>query len=194
MSKIDYHEIDLINSEYVEKIVKKNHPEICYWEHTGGNEDRYDVNFAVILSNGEIMSCTAECKKRNNIKMRDFPNSYLNSAKYRWMMEHKQHPHAFIGYDDGVIEYYLPYLPKDEIYKDINEMSKRYKELPKLDSNEKKPKGVVCPENKWCKWEWVWNQTNNNNKGGYGWELNVKLPIPKKDEKIKGVTMLYNVN
>lgn len=193
MFKINYHEIDLRNSEYVEKIVKKHYPEICYWEHTEGEFDGYDVNFAVVTQYG-VMSCTAECKLRYGINMTDFPNSYLNSKKYRWLMEHKQYPHAFIGYDDGVIEYYLPWLPKDDIYKDIIEMERKGDELPKLDSHEKKPKGYVCPENNWCKWEWVWNNANNYGKGGYGWELNVKLPIPQKDEKIKGVTMLYNVN
>lgn len=187
MSKIDYHETDLRNSEYIEKTVKKYYPQIVYWEHTEGSKDRYDVDFTVDIQDG-VMSCTAECKLRYNINMTNFPNSYLNSDKYRWLMEHKQYPHVFIGYEDGVIVYYLPYLPKDEIYSDMDEMNRKRDELPK-----NKPKGYIPPENKWCKWEWVWNQTNNYHKGGYGWELNVKLPIWDRGE-YKGIELLYNVN
>jgi len=184
MSKINYHEIDLKNTSEVLSTVSYYFPDIEF-THTEGTYDRFDFDFVMTTTDGIEIECSGEAKLRKGTTMEQYPNSYLNSGKWRWLLENKENPYAFIGYDDGVIIYRLRDLPKYEILQDVIELAKRGAELP-----DEKPKGYVCPENKWARWEYVWNPA----RGQYGWELNVKLPIPQIDEKIKGVTMLYNVN
>lgn len=182
MYKIDWHEVDVTNTNEITSTISYYYPEIEF-TRTEGDKDRWDVDWVTTTTEGTKIECSGEAKLRKGTKMKQYPNAYLNSGKWRWLMENKKHPYALIGYDDGVIMYRLKALPKFEILEDVIALSKRYTELPECKYN-----GYICPENKWCKWEYVWNPA----KGRKEWELNVKLPIWDRDE-YKGITMLNNV-
>lgn len=179
---MDCHEIDLKNTSEILTTVSHYYPDIEF-THTTGSYDRFDVEWTVTTTEG-VKECSGEAKLRKGKRMEQYPNSYLNSGKWRWLLENKKNPYALIGYDDGVIMYRLKALPKYEILKDVIELAKKSDELP-----EEKPKGFVCPENRWARWEWVWNPA----RGRYGWELNVKLPIWNRND-YKGITMLEHVD
>lgn len=179
---MDCHEIDLKNTSKIIETVNYYYPN--EYTHTTGSFDRFDVDFVMTTTEGIEKECRAEAKLRQNINMEDYPYGYLNSDKYRWLMENIKHPYAWIGYDDGVIIYRLNAFSKYEILQDVIELDKRYNELP-----EYKYEGYVCPENKWAKWEYPWNPA----KGRREWELNVKLPIWNRND-YKGITMLKHVN
>lgn len=98
------------------------------------------------------------------------------------MVNHFKNPYALMGYSDGVIVYNLRKLPYEEVIDDIIEASLAFGD----GAYEWKSEVKI---NYWTKWKYVWNPARKKKN----WELNVELPIPPKDEKIKGVTVLKNV-
>lgn len=179
---MDCHEIDLKNTSKIIETVNHYYPN--EYTHTTGSFDRFDVDWTTTTTEGVELECRAEAKLRKGKRMEQYPNAYLNSGKWRWLMENIKRPYAWIGYDDGVIIYKLRALPKYEMLQDVIELAKRADELPA-----DKPKGYVCPENRWARWEYVWNPA----RGRREWELNVKLPITNRND-YKGITMLKHVN
>lgn len=179
---VDYHEVDIYNTNEILSTISYYYPEIEF-THTEGSYDRWDVDWISTSTDGIVRECSGEAKRRRGTKMEQYSNAYLNAGKWRWLMENKERPYAMMGYDDGVIMYRLRALPKYEILQDIIELAKRANELPA-----EKSKGFVCPENRWARWEYVWNPA----RGRREWELNVKLPIWNRND-YKGITMLKNV-
>lgn len=189
----EWHEQDVNGCTYIMNIVNSYYPEI-EWEHTGGDYDRYDINWTVTTTNGNKVECKVEGKDRRKdknskeINMEDYPSAYINSGKFRYMVSNVTRPYLAMGYTDGVLMYNLKKLPVDEIIVDIDDAVKRFVDNSEVEY-EDRGKGI---NNGWCSWNYVWNPAKRRK----GWELNVNLPTRKDDrEKYNGITVMRkNVN
>lgn len=183
----DCHKQDIEGCNYIMNVVSSYFPEV-EWTHTEGEYDRYDMDWTMSTTGGKIIECKAEGKDRRknkygeDINIDTYPTAFLNSAKFRYMVNHFKNPYALMGYSDGVVIYNLKKFPYEEIIDDIVEASLAF-------GNKSYEWKTEVKINDWTKWKYVWNPARKKKN----WELNVELPIPPKDEKIKGVTVLKNV-
>jgi hypothetical protein len=184
---MNWHKQDVEGCKYIMDVVSSYYPDI-EWEHTGGDYDRYDMDWTATTTNGNKVICKAEGKDRrkdkngNDVNINTYSNAYLNSGKFRYMMNNVKHPYILMGYNDGVIIYNLRKLPVDDIMNDLvdaaNRMMMHYDDF----------KDKRCIDYKWCSWNYVWNPALKRKD----WELNIKLPI-KDREEYKGITVLKDV-
>ena len=184
---LDCHKQDIEGCNYIMNVVSSYFPDV-EWTHTEGEYDRYDMDWVITTTAGKSVECKAEGKDRRknkkgeDIRTRSYPTAFLNSAKFRYLVTNFKNPYALMGYSDGVIVYNLKQLPFREVIEDIVEASLAFGDESYTWENEVKI-------NEWTKWKYVWNPARKRKN----WELNVELPIPEVGEKIKGVTVLYDV-
>lgn len=187
------HEQDLNGCNYMMEVVNSYYPEI-EWVHTGGEFDRYDMDWTATTTNGVQVECKVEGKDRRkdksgkDIDIETYPSAFINSGKFRYMVNNVSYPYLLMGFADGVVLYNLKKLPIEEILVDIDDAAKRFVNNREV-GYYNQGKGI---SNKWCTWNWVYNPA----KGCKGWELNVNLPTREKDRKLyKGITvMMRDVN